>query len=114
MAHANPVKGELELKTSSASYLLCLSWPAQKRIGKHFAMPFREAMRGLNEVSDDDFTFIVQQALSHHHPDLSEDQVDAVISELGFNAVAAKITESLALAYDMGTSAAGEAGAENP
>ncbi|MFZ5719200.1 MAG: hypothetical protein ACOY5Y_07000 [Pseudomonadota bacterium] len=114
MPIANPVKGEVAVKTAAATFTLCFSWPAQKAIGRRFDKPFRQALETFEGLSDDDFSFIFLTALQHHHPDLDEAGADAIISEIGFNEALSKLGESLRLAYDLGPAPEAEAAVRPP
>lgn len=110
MAQANPVKGEVEVKTSAGVVVVCFPWGVQKAIGAKFNKPFRQFMaEDLPDLSDDDFEFVWRLALSHRQPGLKPEATADLIGEVGFTTCSEALAESLRLAFDIPAPAAGEA-----
>lgn len=116
MAVANPVKGEVEVKTASAAFTFCYPWGVQKAItqkfgGKQFLPTIGGCMAAL---SDDDLEYLFGMGLRTAHPTLTDDQVGAILSEIGPGKALGVINESVAAAYDLAPGAAADPSPEAP
>ena len=99
MPIANPVLGETELPTTNRTYLLCYSWPAQKAVSARFGKRFRDVLAEVEELDDAELEFMFTAALQHHQPELTPDQVDSLISEVGLLRVMELVVDCALGAY---------------
>lgn len=102
----NPIKGEVAVVTSARTFTLVYSWPSQRAIGRKFGKPFRELVQDLDEMLDDDVAYFWWAGFQHHHPDLTEAETDAIVSEIGAKGMYDAIGAAVKLAYDAGEAAA--------
>lgn len=97
---ANPLLGEVDLKTKDATYTMRLGINAIVSIEDHFDKSITEVSQLLGDgMRIGNLRTIVFYALQGHHPELAEKDAGDIITSAGFAATAAAILKAMSLAF---------------
>lgn len=113
MTHANALKGEVGVRACGTEYILRFSTAAACRYetaaGKSFLAALAELAEDAENVMISKVVELLTFALGDRHPGITNDEVCAIVDDLGMVAVSEAIAEAAHLGFDAGArkSAAG-------
>jgi len=99
---ANPLRGEVELKTPEKTYTMRMSINAIVNIENDFDLCITEVAQLLGEAKGmriGHLRTIVKRALGDEHPGLSDDEVGEIIGGAGVNETGEAIRQAMNLAF---------------